>query len=157
MSSPLNSSTKLKANEGNLLTDPTQYRKLVGKLNFLTNTRLDIAYSVQHLSQYRQSPRDSHLKAAMHVLRYLKGDPGMGIFLSNSADYRLRAFCDSDWAAYPEARKSISDFIVLHGDNPINWKSKKQYTVSLSSAEAEYRSARKVVVQLVWLSKLLRS
>ncbi|XP_019261526.1 PREDICTED: uncharacterized protein LOC109239412 [Nicotiana attenuata] len=91
MSSPLDPSTKLKANEGNLLTDPTQYRKLVGKLNFLTNTQLDIAYSAQHLSQYMQSPRDSHLKAAMHVLRYLKGDLGMGLFLSNNADYRLRA------------------------------------------------------------------
>ncbi|XP_075101642.1 uncharacterized protein LOC107776883 [Nicotiana tabacum] len=106
MSSPLDPSTKLKASEGSLLTDPTQYRKLVGKLNFLTNTRLDIAYSIQHLSQYMQSPRDSHLKVAMHMLRYLKGDPGLGIFLSNSADYRLRAFCDSDWAACPETRKS---------------------------------------------------
>ncbi|XP_019259881.1 PREDICTED: uncharacterized protein LOC109237938 [Nicotiana attenuata] len=124
MASPLDPSTKLKATEGNLLTDPTQYRKLVGKLNFLTNTRLDIAYSVQHLSQYMQSHRDSHLKAAMHT-------------------------------ACPETRKSVSGYIILLGDNPISWKSKKQSTVSLSSEEAEYRSARKVVAELVWLSKLL--
>ncbi|XP_070039209.1 uncharacterized mitochondrial protein AtMg00240-like [Nicotiana tomentosiformis] len=120
MSSPLDPSTKLKASEGSLLTDPTQYRKLVGKLNFLTNTRLDIAYSIQHLSQCMQSPRDSHLKVAMHVLRYLKGDPGLGIFLSNSADYRLRAFCDSDWAVCPETRKSVSGYIVLLRDSPIS-------------------------------------
>ncbi|XP_019248574.1 PREDICTED: uncharacterized protein LOC109227835 [Nicotiana attenuata] len=135
MSSPIDPSTKLKADEGNLLTNPTKYRKLVGKLNFLTNTRLDIAYSVQHLSQYMQSPRDSHLKAAMHVLRYLKGDP--------------------DWAACPETRKSVSGFIALLGDSPFSWKSKKQSTVSLSSAEAEYKSARKAVAELIWLSKLL--
>nr|XP_016458496.1 PREDICTED: uncharacterized mitochondrial protein AtMg00810-like [Nicotiana tabacum] len=155
MASPLDPSTKLKATEGTLLTDPTQYRKLVGKLNFLSNTRLDITYSVQHLSQCMQSPRVSHLKVAMHVLGYLKSDPGMGIFLSNNGDYRLRDFCDSDWAACPETRKSVSSYIVLLGDNPISWKSKKQSTVSLSSAEAKYRSARKVVAELVWLSKLL--
>ncbi|XP_070009589.1 uncharacterized mitochondrial protein AtMg00810-like [Nicotiana sylvestris] len=99
-----------------------------------------------------QSPRDSHLKVAMHILRYLKGDPGMGIFLSNSGDYRLRAFCDSNGAACPKTRKSVSGYIVLLGDSPISWKSMKQFTVTLSSAKAGYRSARKVVAELVWLS-----
>ncbi|XP_070049888.1 uncharacterized protein [Nicotiana tomentosiformis] len=68
VSSPLDCTVKLKATEGSMLTDPTYYRKLVGKLNFLTNTRLDITYSVQHLSQFMQSPREPHLKAALHVL-----------------------------------------------------------------------------------------
>nr|XP_016437213.1 PREDICTED: uncharacterized mitochondrial protein AtMg00810-like [Nicotiana tabacum] len=84
-----------------LVTDPSYYRKLIGKLNFLTNTRLDIAYSVQHLSQFMQSPREPHLKVAYHVLRYLKGDPTLGIFLTNNADYTVKAFCDSDWATCP--------------------------------------------------------
>nr|XP_009773115.1 PREDICTED: uncharacterized protein LOC104223384 [Nicotiana sylvestris] len=73
VSSPRDSSTKLKAEEGPLMSDPYYYRKLVGKLNFLTNTRLDIAYSVQHLSQFMQAPREPHLKAAIHVLRRGRG------------------------------------------------------------------------------------
>ncbi|XP_075086252.1 uncharacterized protein LOC142168967 [Nicotiana tabacum] len=97
-SSPLDCTIKLKAEEGTLLADPTHYRKLVGKLNFLTNTRLDIAYSVQHLSQFMQTPREPHLKAALHVLRYLKNDPTLGIFFSNNPDCTMKAFCDSDWA-----------------------------------------------------------
>ncbi|XP_019264630.1 PREDICTED: uncharacterized protein LOC109242231 [Nicotiana attenuata] len=96
LSSPLDPSTKQKAYGSPLFPDPSNYRKLVGKLNFLKNTRLDISYSVQHLSQYMQSPRDAHLKVAYYVLRYLKGDPSLGIVLSNSKDYGIRAFCDSD-------------------------------------------------------------
>ncbi|XP_019253980.1 PREDICTED: uncharacterized protein LOC109232683 [Nicotiana attenuata] len=155
LSSPLDPSMKLRADESPLLVDPSNYRKLVGKLNFLTNTRLDISFSVQHLIQYMQSPRESHLKAAYHVLRYLKSDPSLGIFFSNNRDYGVKAYCDSDWAACPETRKSVSGYIVLLGNSPISWKSKKQSTISLSSAEAEYRAARQVVGELVWLVTLL--
>nr|XP_016507981.1 PREDICTED: uncharacterized mitochondrial protein AtMg00810-like [Nicotiana tabacum] len=137
VTSPLDSTVKLKAGEWILLPDPSHYRKLIGKLNFLIGTRPDIAYIVQHLSQYMQSPTDSHLKAAAHVLRYFKGNLSLGSFLSNNRDYRVRAFRDSDWA------------------RPINWKSKKQSTISLSSAEAEYRAVRKVVGELIWLARLL--
>nr|XP_016442669.1 PREDICTED: uncharacterized mitochondrial protein AtMg00810-like [Nicotiana tabacum] len=121
LTSPLDPSTKLKADESPLLIDPSNYRKLVGKLNFLTNTRLDISYNVQHLSQYMQSPRESHLKAAYHVLRYLKGDPSLSIFFFNNKDYGIRAFYDSDWAACPETRKSVSGYIMLLGNSPISW------------------------------------
>ena len=134
--SPLDSTEKLKLTEGTLLSDPTHYRKLVGELNFLTNTRMDIAYRVQHLSQVMQSPREPHFKAAYHVLRYLQRDPNLGVFISNKFYLTINAFCDSDWASCPDSRKSVSGYLVLMGDSPISWKSKKQPTVSLSSAEA---------------------
>lgn len=125
MTSPMDPSVKLKANKGAPLPDPSYYRKLIGKLNFLTNTRLDIAYSVQHLSQFMKSLREPHLKAAYHVLRYLKGDPSLGIFLNNNADYGVKAFCDLDWATCSQSRKSVSGYIMLLGTSPISWKSKK--------------------------------
>lgn len=79
----------------------------------------------------------------------------MGLFLSNAPTYDLKAYCDTDWASCPDSRKSVSGYLVLLGDCPISWKFKKQETVSLSSAEAEYRSIRKVVGELVWLRRLL--
>ena len=149
------SSVKLSSTEGTLLTDPTYYRKLVGKLNFLTNTRMDITYSVQHLSQFLQAPREPHLKVAFHVLRYLKNDLSQGIFMTKHADCTITAYCDSDWAACSDSRKSVSGYIVFLGDSPIGWKSKKQTTISLSSAEAEYIAITKVVGELVWFERLL--
>ena len=82
------------------------------------------------------------MKAAYHVLRYLQHDPTLGVFISNRPDITISAYCDSDWASCPDSRKSVSGYLVLMGDSPISWKSKKQPTVSLSSAEAEYRAIR---------------
>ncbi|XP_070037247.1 secreted RxLR effector protein 161-like [Nicotiana tomentosiformis] len=151
---PLDSTVKLKAKEGEALKDPIYYRKLVGKLNFLTNTRLDIAYNMQHLSQFMDDLGEAHLRAVFHLLRYLKSDPILGLFISHDTDYTIKANCDSDWAACPDSRKSVNGYLVLLGTSPITWKSKKQDTISLSSAEAEYRDLRKVVGELVWLSRL---
>nr|XP_016465950.1 PREDICTED: uncharacterized mitochondrial protein AtMg00810-like [Nicotiana tabacum] len=96
LTSPLDPNVKLRAKRDVPLTYPTYYRKLVGKLNFLTNTRLDIAFSVQHLSQFMQDPREPHLKAAFHMLRYLKTDPTLGVFLPSDTDWSIKAYCDSD-------------------------------------------------------------
>lgn len=74
--------------------------------------------------------------------------------MSSLDDYTLKSFCDLDWASCPDSRKSVTGYIVLIGDNLVSWKSKKQETISLSSAETEYRSLRKVVGELVWLQRL---
>ncbi|XP_019263435.1 PREDICTED: uncharacterized protein LOC109241170 [Nicotiana attenuata] len=141
---PLDPAMKLKAKEGSPLFDSTFYRRLVGKLNFLTNTILDIAYGVQHLRQIMQDPREPHLHAAYHMLRYLKKYPTLGLYFSNASDLSITAYCDSDWAACPDSRRSVSGYIVLIGGSPVSWKSKKQETISLSSAEEKYIALRKV-------------
>lgn len=92
-----------------------------------------------------QSPREPHLKAVYHVLRYLKQDPTVGIFIFNRPELNVSAYYDSDWVVCPNSRRSISGYLVLMGDSPINWKSKKQATISLSSAEAKYRAIIQVV------------
>ena len=75
--------------------------------------------------------------------------------MSNDQSYNVKVYCESDWAACPDSRKSVSGYIVLLGNSPLSWKSKKQKTISLSSDEAEYRALRKVAGKLVWLKRLL--
>lgn len=118
--SPLDLSVQLLPNEGSFIDDPTLYLKLVGKLNFLTNTRPDLSFDVQHLSQFMSDPHLPHWNAALHVLRYLKSDPSHGLFFSNSSDYNVQAYCDADWAACPHTRRSVSGFVVFLGDSLIS-------------------------------------
>ena len=71
----LNYNAKLHLDQGNFLQDPSLYRRLVGKLNFLTQTRANITFFVQHLSKFLQSLGEPHLQVALHFLQYLKGEP----------------------------------------------------------------------------------
>nr|XP_016482748.1 PREDICTED: uncharacterized mitochondrial protein AtMg00810-like [Nicotiana tabacum] len=140
---------------GELLPSPEQYRSLVGKPNFLTHTMPDLSFVVQHLSQFLQSPFFSHMHVALHILRYLKGSSDVGVFISSSPNLSLSAYCDIDWAACPDTRRSVTGFCILLGDSFVGWKAKKQHIVSLSLAEAEYRAISKVVAELVWVVRLL--
>ncbi|KAI3712580.1 hypothetical protein L1987_71139 [Smallanthus sonchifolius] len=154
VSSPLPLHLQLKLNEGQVLDDPLAYRRLVGKLNYLTHTWPDLAFAVQFLSQFMSDPRVPHWDAMWHTLRYVKGTCSQGLFFNNDPDMSLSAYCDSDWAAFPNTQRSVSGYFICLGGSPISWKSKKQPTVSLSSAEAGYHSLRRVTRELAWLTSL---
>ncbi|KAL8103387.1 hypothetical protein AgCh_027816 [Apium graveolens] len=153
---PLPLNLKLSAADGDLVSNPEEYRSIVGKLNFLTNTRPDISCTVQLLSQFMQSPRTSHFTALHHTLRYLSATAGQGIKLQNPDNLILQAFSDSDWASCPDSRRSVTGYILLLGGSPITWKSKKQPTVSRSSSEAEYRAMAGAASEVTWVVQLLK-
>lgn len=125
---PLN--LKLTADGGELYSDPSTYRCLVGKLNFVTHTRPNLVYTVQHLSQYLQSPRIPHFDALIHILKYVASTFGQEILLKGNEQLTLQAFSDSDWGACQDSRRSISGYVLLLGNSPVSWKSKKQSVVS---------------------------
>lgn len=153
---PMEQNHRLAYAEGDPYEHPAQYRRLVGRLVYLSVTRPELSYSVHTLAQFLSNPQIAHWDAAIRVLRYIKGQPGQGILLRPS-DMQLNAFCDSDWAACPLTRRSLSGYFVLLGRTPVSWKTKKQPTVSRSSAEAEYRAMAVTTCELKWLKSLLRS
>ncbi|KAG2722890.1 hypothetical protein I3760_02G147600 [Carya illinoinensis] len=153
---PMESNLKLSAHDSSpLLTDPAAYRRLVGRLLYLTITRPDLAYSVQALSQFMASPTTCHLQTAHRVLRYIKATPGQGIFLAANSQLHLKGYSDSDWGGCLDTRRSITGFAIFIGDSLISWKSKKQHAVSRSSAESEYRALASTTCELQWLVYLL--
>ena len=123
---PLPINLKLLKNEGKLFSDPTLYKKLIGKLNFLTHTTPNLSYTIQTLSQFMQTPRVPHWQALKHTLNYIYSTYGQGIILQGNSKLSLQAFSYSDWAACPNTRRSVTDYILMLGNSPISWKSKKQ-------------------------------
>ncbi|GJU61381.1 ribonuclease H-like domain-containing protein [Tanacetum coccineum] len=81
-------------------------------------------------------------------------DYGLQLFSASTTD--LVAFSDADWAGCPTTRRSTSGYCVFLGNNLLSWSSKRQPTLSRSSAEAEYRGVSNVVAETCWLRNLLR-
>ncbi|XP_049410695.1 uncharacterized mitochondrial protein AtMg00810-like [Solanum stenotomum] len=139
-----------------LFKDMSRYQKPIGKLIYVTITRPYICFVVQLLSLFMQHPKQSHCMAALRVMRYVKGSPGLGIFLRKGPIDNLVVHCDSDWAACPNTRRSVTCFVLQLGTSLISWKSKKQQTVSCSSVEEEYRSMAAAVAEVIWMVGLLK-
>ncbi|XP_019054182.1 PREDICTED: uncharacterized protein LOC109115039 [Nelumbo nucifera] len=137
------------------LPDPDRYRRLIGRLLYLSLTRPDLSYATQHLSQFVSSPTQDHWNAAVHLLKYLKGCPSKDLFFSSSNTFDLQAYCDADWASCPQTRKSLTGYCMYLSSSLISWKTKKQTTVSRSSAEAEYRSLATTICEVQWISYIL--
>ncbi|KAL5552433.1 hypothetical protein UlMin_002609 [Ulmus minor] len=115
--SPMEQNLSLSKDEGEFISDPASYQRLVGRLIYLTLTRPDLVYALAHL--------------------------------------QLNAFCDADWARCPDTQRSTTGYCMFLGNSLISWKTKKQNTVSRSSAEAEYRSMAAACCEVTWLRYIL--
>ena len=137
-STPVDTQAKLSAAMGDLMADPTAYRSLAGVLQYLTFTRPDLTYAVQQICLHMHDPRESHLAALKRLLRYVRGTVDLGLVLHCSSSVELVVYTDTDWAGYPNTRRSTFGYAVFLGGNLVSWSSKRQPVVSRSSAEAEY-------------------
>lgn len=102
----------LSINEGQALDDPFIYRSTIGALQYLTHTRPDNAYIVNHLSQFLKQPTDIHWKAMKRVLRYISGTKHLGLLIQPCSDLNISAFLDVDWASNIDDHKSVAAYCV---------------------------------------------
>ncbi|XP_071723317.1 uncharacterized mitochondrial protein AtMg00810-like [Rutidosis leptorrhynchoides] len=138
-----------------LMKDPTKYKRLVGRLLYLTITRPDICFAINHVSQFMKQPKKSHYQAAIRIVRYIKSNPGEGLFMIRNNELEMKAYCDSDWASCIINRRSVTGYCVKLGKSLISWRSRKQKIVSRSSSESEYRVMADTIAELMWLKGLL--
>ncbi|GKC53963.1 retrovirus-related pol polyprotein from transposon TNT 1-94 [Tanacetum coccineum] len=154
--SPLPTSLHLSLDKGTPLTDVGVYRRLVGRLLYLTMTRPNISYAVQHMRQFVSAPKDTHMQAAFYLLKYLKGTISKGLFYPVQSQLKVTGSSDADWANCLMTRRSLTIYCIFLSHSLVSWKIKKQPTVPRSSTEAEYRSMTTTTCELLWLSFLLK-
>eukprot|EP00253_Pinus_taeda_P004220 PITA_04220 len=119
------------------LGNASKYHQLIGALMFLVNSRSDICFAVNTLSQYMVEPHHSHWIGAKNLLKYLRGLITHGLRYI-AGDVRLHGYSDADWAGSVVDRKSTSGCCFYLGSALISWMSRKQKLVALSTSEAEY-------------------
>jgi hypothetical protein len=150
--------------EGQPLQDATAYTSIVGSSNYLAvNTRPDLSYVVSILSKFMQWPTEDHMKAAKHVIRYLKGSQDIGLVYNPRPDdgvdekmlCALQLYADADFAGDTESRKSTTGVIMLCYGCPVLWMSRLQSIVATSTTEAEFIAAANGVQEALWARELM--
>jgi hypothetical protein len=121
---------------------------------YLMNTRPDIFFAVNNLSQFLVEPSHVHLVVAKHVMRYLKGTIDCGLSYDGDHDFTLSGCTDADWESVFD-RKNTSGCCFSLGSTMISWQSRKQSNISLSTVEAKYIAACSASCEAIWLRKLL--
>jgi histone deacetylase 1/2 len=155
---PLSTSEKLSLTDGDPLgaDDSTNYRSMVGALQYLTLTRPDICFAVNKVCQFLHAPTTVHWSVVKRLLRYVRGSLTMGLTIRKSSSMIVSAFSDADWAGCVDDRRSTGGFAVFFGTNLISWSARKQPTVSRSSTEAEYKALANATAEMMWVQKLLQ-
>ena len=138
------------------------YREAVGSLMWLAcGSRHDLAFSVCQVAKHCSDPGPTHWKAVKRILRYLRGTVKLGLCYRKSelGDFSgrvsLSGFVDADWGSNVDDRKSVCGFAFGLGSGPISWSYKKQKSVALSTAEAEYVAASLATQELLYMRNVL--
>ena len=151
---PMDPNLKLEPGELDAENRSNNYASLIGSLMYAAvGTRPDIAYAVNRLASFTANPTMCHWTAAKRILRYLKGTKTLGITYTNSQNTNFIGYSDASFANNYD-RTSVSGYVFLLAEGAITWGSKKQNTISLSTAEAEYISLSDATREAIWLRNL---
>ncbi|KAL8132932.1 hypothetical protein AgCh_008421 [Apium graveolens] len=153
-STPMATATKLDKDTGKSV-DITDYRGMIGSLLYLTASRPDIMYATCLCARFQADPREPHLTAVKRIFKYLKGTADLGLWYPRESDFKLIGYSDADFAGCKIDRKSTSGSCQFLGGRLVSWFSKKQKSISTSTAEAEYIIVGSCCAQILWMKNQL--
>ncbi|XP_078430676.1 secreted RxLR effector protein 161-like [Wolffia australiana] len=151
----MGSGVKLDLDEAGKSVDQSMYRGMIGSLLYLTASRPDILFSVCLCARFQSNPKESHLKAVKKIFRYIIGTTCLGLWYPRGHDMSPMGYCHADFAGCKIERKSTSGACIFIGGSLVSWSSKKQNSIALSTAEAEYVSSGACVAQILWIKNQL--
>ena len=154
-STPMANGVKLDADEKGAGVDQKQYRGMIGSLLYLTASRPDILFCVCLCARFQSNPKESHLTAVKRIFRYLIGTENLGLWYPKGQELSVIGYCDADFAGCRVERKSTSGSCIFLGGCLISWNSKKQNSIALSTAEAEYVASGTCTAQILWVQSQL--
>ncbi|XP_070022936.1 secreted RxLR effector protein 161-like [Nicotiana sylvestris] len=134
----------------------TMYRGIIESLLYLTTSRPGIFFSVGLCARFQSNPKESHLKAAKRILRYLKGTQDLVLYYPSGDNFNLIGYADADYAGYLVDMKSTSGMAHFLGSCLISWGTRKQNSMAISIAETEYVAATSCCAQLLWIKQQLK-
>ncbi|CAM8983988.1 unnamed protein product [Rhodiola kirilowii] len=146
---------KVTKDEASTKVDQTLYTSMIGSLLYLTASRPDIAYAVGVCARYQVNPKESHPMNVKRIIRYVFGTADYRLWYTKDTNSCLVGYCDANWAGNAEDRKSTSGGCFFLGNNLVSWFSKKQNSISLSTAEAEYIAMGSCCTQMLWMKQML--
>jgi hypothetical protein len=153
---PMGTNGHLDLDTGGKSIDQKVYRLMIGSLLYICASRLDIMLSVCMCARFQANPKEVHLRVVKRIMRYLVYTPKFGLWYPKGSTFELIGYSDADWAGCKIDRKSTSVACELLGRSLVSWASKKQNSVALSTAEAEYIAAGHCCAQLLWMRQTLR-
>ena len=129
---------------------------MIGSLLYLTASRPNIVVSVGLCARFQSKPNETHLNVVKRILRYLKHTTDLALWYPKGCNFDLVGYADADYAGFLVDRKSTSSMAHLLGPCLVSWATKKQHSVAMSIAEAEYVAAASSFAQLLWISQQLK-
>jgi hypothetical protein len=153
---PIAIDANLGVDEGGRSADIHQYRAMIGSLLYLTASIPDIIFFVCLCAMYQINPKESHLVALKRILRYVKGTLNLGLWYGRQTEFNLIGFTDADFTGDRLDRKNTSGTCQFFGGSLVSWSSRKQTSVALSTAEAEYIVAGSCYKHILWMIQTLQ-
>ena len=146
---PISPNVKLTVNLLGKSVNPSLYRSMIGSLLYLIASRPDISYSVGVCARYHANPKESHIIAIKHIIKYVKTTSNFRVWYDKDTNDVLAGYFDANWVGNADDRTSTSRGCFYLDNNLVSWISKKHNSISLSTVKVKYIATSSCCTQLL--------